>query len=221
MKVLEPTKIIHSEGGNPYAYKTGLGWCVVCPVNCMGKGITTSCNHVAVRDVASPKLASQQFAMEKSVKGVSLEEMFQAMYLHDFREPELVGTSTKLRCGEVSCKDKKFMEIVERGTSKKDNHYVFPLPFCDSNLMLPNNKKQAIERLMRLKRRFMKDNKFFQDYLKFMNNLSRSAYAKRSDASPSGKTLYIPHLTMECTTQVTQAKSVLYLIALQNSKGNP
>ena len=67
--------------------------------------------------------------------------------------------------------DKTFMEIAEKGTSKKDDHYVVPLPFRNPNLMLPNNKKQAIQRLMGLKRRFMKDNKFFQDYLKFMDNL--------------------------------------------------
>ena len=70
--------------------------------------------------------------------------------------------------------DQKFMEIVDRGTSKINDHYVVPLPFCDPNLMLPNNKKHAIQRLMGLKRRFMKDNKFFQDYLSFMGNLLRS-----------------------------------------------
>ena len=80
MKELEPTKIIQSEGSGPYAYKTRLGWCVVGPITCISKGITTS-NHVAVRDVASSHLAlaSHHFAMEKSVKDVSLEEMFQAM----------------------------------------------------------------------------------------------------------------------------------------------
>ena len=39
----------------------------------------------------------------------------------------------------------------------------------------------------------MKDNKFFQDYLKFMDSLLRSDYVKRLDASPSGKTWYISH----------------------------
>ena len=85
------------------------------------------------------------------------------------------------------------MEIVDRGISKKNDHYVIPLPFCDSSLMLPNNKKHAIQRLMGLKRRFMKDNKIFQDYLSFMDNLLRSGYAKRSGASPAAKTWYIPH----------------------------
>ena len=57
MKALEPTRTIHSEGGGPYAYKARLGCCVVGPINCVSKGITTSCNRVAVRNAASSKLA--------------------------------------------------------------------------------------------------------------------------------------------------------------------
>ena len=98
-----------------------------------------------------------------------------------------------LKCGEVLHEDQKFMKIVDRGTSKKGDHYVIPLPFRDPSLVLPNNRKHAIQRLMGLKRRFLKDTKFFQDYLSFMGNLLRSGYAKRSDASPAGKTWYIPH----------------------------
>ena len=166
MKTLGPMKIILSEGGGPYIYKNRLGWCVVEPINCISKGIAASCNRVAVRDVHHQNLLHIT-AMEKSVKDVSLEEMFPAMYRDDFNEPELVGTSTLLKCGEVSHEDKKFTEIIDRETSKKNDHYVVPLPFHDPNLMLPNNKMRAIQRLMGLRRRFMKGSKFFQDYLSF------------------------------------------------------
>lgn len=40
-----------------------------------------------------------------------------------------------------------------------------------ANLMLLNDEKQEIQRMMGLKRRFMRSNKFFQDYTKFINNL--------------------------------------------------
>ena len=193
IKVLEATQIIHSEGGSPYVYKTRLGWCIVGPINCITEEIIMSCNGVAVKDVVSSKLASHHFAMENSVKDISLEEMFQAMCWHDFNEPELIGSSTMLKCSEISCEDRKFMEIVEGGTSKKDEDYVVPLPFRDPNLVLPSNRKQAIQRLMGLKRRFVKESKFFQDYLKFMDNLLKNGYARRSDATPSGRTWYIPH----------------------------
>ena len=98
-----------------------------------------------------------------------------------------------LKWGGFSHEGKKFMDIVEKGTSKKNDHYVVPQSFHDSNLMLPNNKTQNTERLMGLKKWFMKDDKFFQDYLKFMDNLLRSSCAKNADASQSGKTWYIPH----------------------------
>ena len=144
MKALERTKIIPSEGGGSYTYKARLGWCVVEQTNCISKGITASCNRVAVRDVASLKLASHHFAMEKSVKNVNLKGMFQAMYRLVFSEPELVVTSTMLKYDEVLRKDKTFMEIVDRGTFKKDDHNAVPLPFCDPNLILLNNKKRPI-----------------------------------------------------------------------------
>ena len=83
--------------------------------------------------------------------------MFQAIYRHDFSEPELVGTSTLLKCDEVSREDQKFIENVERETSKKEDHYVSPLLFRDSNFMLPNNKKQAIPRLMGLKKKIYEE----------------------------------------------------------------
>ena len=146
-------------------------WYFVGPINCITKGITATYNRVAVRDVSSSNLASHYFAIKKSAKDVSLEEMFQAMYRRGFSEPELVRTSTMLKYSEILREDKTFLKIVERGTSKKDDHYVLLLPLGSPNLILPNNKKQVIQRLMGLKRRFIKNNKFFQDYLKFMDNL--------------------------------------------------
>ena len=192
MKTLGPIKIILSEGGGPYVYKTRLGWCVVGPINCISKGIATSCNRVAVRDVHHQNLLHIT-AMEKSVKDVSLEEMFPAMYRHYFNEPELVGTSTLLKCGEVSHEDKKFTEIIDRETSKKNDHYVVPLPFHDPNLMLPNNKKRAIQRLMGAQKKIY-EGKQILPRLSQLYNLLRSGNAKRVDTSPAGKSWYIPDL---------------------------
>ena len=52
MKALEPTGILQSQDVGPYAYKTRLGWCVVGPLNCTSEDCSTSCNKVAVKDVA-------------------------------------------------------------------------------------------------------------------------------------------------------------------------
>ena len=75
------------------------------------------------------------------------------MHRHDFSEPEFVESSTMLKNGSKVPKERKtFMEIFEKGTSLKDNRYVVLLPFRNPNSMVPNNKKQAIQRLMGLKR---------------------------------------------------------------------
>ena len=58
---------------------------------------------------------------------------------------------------------------------------------------MPNNKHQAVKRLMGLKKRFIKESKFFLDYKQYMNDLLEKAYARRCNETPTGKTWYIPH----------------------------
>ena len=53
---------------------------------------------------------------------------------------------------EISFEDRKFLDIVEKKTSKKNYHYVVPLPFRDDRLLIPNNRGQAYRRLIFLKR---------------------------------------------------------------------
>ena len=65
MKALEPTWILQSQDGGPYAYKTRLGWCVVGPINCATKDCSPSCNRVAVKDVSSSKLGSHHFTVQE------------------------------------------------------------------------------------------------------------------------------------------------------------
>ena len=149
---------------------------------------------MAVKDVPSSKLGSHYFTVEDSVKDISLEEMFQWMYKQDFSESETVVSDSILKNdSEISCDDRKFLDIVERGTLKKNGHYIVPLPFHDQELVKPNNKQQAVKRLMGLKRRFIRDNKFFLDYKKYMNDLLEKGYARRCNETPTGKTWYIPH----------------------------
>ena len=80
------------------------------------------------------------------------------------------------------------MKTVEESTTKSGDYYVVPLPFKKENLIMPNNRKQAMQRLIYLKRRFKKDPAFFEDYKQFMSNLLVNGYAKRMDDSPVGKT---------------------------------
>ena len=82
---------------------------------------------------------------------------------------------------------------VEESTTKSGDHYVVPLPFKKENLIMPNNRKQAMQRLIYLKRRFKKDPAFSEDYKQFMSNFLVKRYARRMDDSPVARTWYIAH----------------------------
>ena len=153
-----------------------------------------SCHRVAVKDVISPRLAPHDFGVEKSVKDISLEEMFKMMYNNDLNEHDAtVADSITNSVDEISIKGKKFLDIVEKNSSKKDNHYVVSLPFKDDRLVVSNNRGEAFKILMFLKRRFLKDQNFFDDCKKFIDNLLVKGYAKQSEVVLSGKTWFIPH----------------------------
>ena len=193
MKALEPMKIIPSKEDGPYAYKILLGWCIVVPIINTETERSISVMEYVI-DVISSGLVPHQFGVEKSIKDISLEEMFKMMYSNDFNEHDAtVADSITSSVDEISIEDKKFLDIVEKNTSKKDYHYVVLLSFKDDRLIMPNNRGQAFKRLMFLKQRFLKDQKFFDDYKKFMDNLLVKGYTKQSEVVLSGKTWYIPH----------------------------
>ena len=62
LPALEPTELIGSEAGDPYAYKTKLGWCIVGPIG-QGKSgkETMTCNRIAVKEINSSNLANHHF----------------------------------------------------------------------------------------------------------------------------------------------------------------
>ena len=58
---------------------------------------------------------------------------------------------------EVSVEDQEFLHILKKGTVKNNDHDVVHLLFRDENLVMQNNRIQALRRLKCLKRRFLKD----------------------------------------------------------------
>ena len=58
---------------------------------------------------------------------------------------------------------------------------------------MPNNKKQAMKRLMHLKDRLKRNPSYFADFKKFMDDLITKGYVRKEDTKPPGKTGFIPH----------------------------
>ena len=89
----------------------------------------------------------------------------------------------------------QFLKIMEEGIKRADNgHYEIPLPFKERPL-LPDNRFTALTRLDHLKRRFLKDVKYKEDYIKFVNDILGRGDAEEAPAVDQDKDVkwYIPH----------------------------
>ena len=187
---LEPTEVISSKHGGPYAYKTKLGWCIMGPITDASPRYTT-CNKIAVKN-ADQEVSSHYFCILNEVKDQSITDMLMTIYQHDFNE---VGDSSIVK--KVSQEDEKFLEIMENKAVKVDGHYQLPLPFRDKDVKFVNNKSQVIQRTMWLKRKLKSNEKMLEEYKEFMEKLMVNGYARRTPIDklhPSeGNSWYIPH----------------------------
>ena len=98
--------------------------------------------------------------------------MLRKIYISDFqdtiseREDSPIGNMS-----EVSNEDRRFLKILNAQTMKVGNHYQAPLPLKNPDVKLPNNRKVAERRLLHLKKRLMKDDRFHQQCTEFMQEI--------------------------------------------------
>ena len=91
--------------------------------------------------------------------------------------------------------NKRAMEILQKTTTKYENHYTVGLLWKEGNVVLPNNKPLALSRLYNLENKFGKDQKTKQMYTETMNDYIVKGYAqqlsKNEVKSTSPKTNYV------------------------------
>ena len=173
-----------------YAFKTRPGWCIVGPVSQGNKNIV-SCNRIAVRQANTEEVGTVFIQVENKVPNNEVPDMLKKICNHDFKEShhiankDVVGTSQE---------DKRLLQIFEEGPKLANSHYEIPLPLRRVDVDLPNNKVQPEKGLASLKKKMARDNKFKDDYIKFMKELTSKGYAKESSkVAQSGHCWYLPH----------------------------
>jgi len=106
------------------------------------------------------------------------------MFERDFSEESFPGS-------RLSKEDRRFLAIAREGITQLENgHYELPLPLEDPNVVLPNNRESAFRRLLQLKRRFLADRRYRDDYVTFMENMIEKGFPEKvkSGASSSSDT---------------------------------
>lgn len=172
-KMLEPWEVVNSSGDGPYAMRTALGWVINGPL----QGNNSSS-------------AECMTAMVNRISVCNLEEMLNNQYNHDFNES---ATEEK----GLSREDIKFMEIMERSSILEHGHYCLNLPFRKKELSLPNNFSVAKQRALSLRRKFLKNELFFQEYSSRISEMVDKGYAEEVPtqqlSGSNSNVWYIPH----------------------------
>ena len=125
------------------------------------------------------------------IDATKLEEQIRNQFNYDFSEKTIDNIH------EPSRDDKKFLDLVSKLICFKNGHSEIGLPFKSNDVRLPNNRKQADQRLLSLKKRFNGDITFHKEYREFMSKIMTEGYAVRVPVEDieavDGKVWYLPH----------------------------
>ena len=169
--ILQPLEIVRGPTeDHPYATRHKFGWAFNGPI----KG----------NEKKFKKCFRTTMNMESNTQ-------FQALCAREFDD---LNPTTQ----EPSIEDKKWQVIVEKTLKQRqDGLFEVALPFRDENIYFPNNKFQAMQRLVSSKRKLSSDQDYFNEYSEFMNTMLNKGYAEKVPESElvkeQGKIWYLVH----------------------------
>ncbi|XP_015748663.1 PREDICTED: uncharacterized protein LOC107328444 [Acropora digitifera] len=116
-----------------------------------------------------------------------LHRMVQDFYNRDFSESIADNHTERL-----------FIESVKKSVELKNGHYEIALPFKDVQRPVPNNRVQAEQRVVWLKKRLEKNPELLNDYKGFVQDIVTKGYAQKGpehnkESDCEGNTWFIPH----------------------------
>lgn len=126
---MEPWDIIPSKDNGPIAMKTVLGWVINGPIDTIPE------NGIFNTFVTVNRIVAR------------LEEQVRYQLHHCFCERTIDDVP------ESSKEDKTFLGLVKNSVRFEDGHYIIGLLFKSETVTLPNNRKQAEQRLISLSRK--------------------------------------------------------------------
>lgn len=171
-RALAPQQVITGGDEEPYAIRTDLGWSIVgsSPKVAKSTEVTGLCHRVFVKELPALTPAAVLKVLESNFRDTSYGEK------------------------SVSQDDIYFMQILNQTIHQNsDGHLEMPLPF-KTRPHLPENKQLALVRLKHLQRKFERNPKFKEDYVRFMAGVIEGGEAERVEDMPqNGNVWYIPH----------------------------
>ena len=169
-QILDPLEVKHCQDGGPYASRTIVGWVVNGPLGCR--------NHRS-------RIPSFFFKADHD-----LNQMVKDYYNGNFPESSADDKP------EMSQEELRFLKVLNSTAVLKEGHYEMALPFRDREVAVPNNRVQAEQRALWLKRKLHSKKDLYADYKAFMAEILEKGYARKVPAHMQGINCvkrYIPH----------------------------
>ena len=154
-----PLKTSCGELGEPYAIYTPLGWAVYgIPGKLQGedKVLAHFCkSHAVVKDGAE-----------------DLEQQFKSYVRMDFSKN--LSDDRRMKSKE----DQQFLDMASKSIEHKDGHYHLSLPLRNANVIMPNNKKAAVQRAESLRNKLGRNQDLHREYTDAMTKVIEKGSAE-------------------------------------------
>ncbi|XP_072048931.1 uncharacterized protein [Amphiura filiformis] len=195
-RALAPREVIlpAPDSDGPYGQRTDLGWGIVGIIDHQidedGNDPIGVSHRIIARE--SPPQLNRSSDVQISLRSTVKET------INPFQVCQMMELDFSDRCSEqksLSHDDRHFMEIVKDGVHMKDGHYVMPLPFKAKEVKMPNNRRQAWDRLTQLKKRLLSQAKLKENYTCFMQKIIDNGHAELvpPDQLSNPDVWYVPH----------------------------
>ena len=201
-------QLIPTVEGGPFATLLRHGWAVFGPLqNYKTESHDVTCNRIIIHEKCKEMLTPVE-ALSK------LERDFDDHYVAS--HPDELG---KLQLNKKQ-EDIRFLKLVEDGIIYEDGHYTVPLPFRNNDVILPNNKAQAMKRVLWQKKKMMKDDNYYNDYVTKILDRGYGERVKPDHEDSPGKVWYLPHHGVYNPNKPNKIRVVFYCSAFAFRKGN-
>ncbi|XP_025754388.1 uncharacterized protein LOC106097728 isoform X2 [Oreochromis niloticus] len=185
---------VNGPNSAPYAQRLDLGWVVVGDV-CLSGAHKPTVNSFKTdilnngRPTFFSPCENKLYIKDKYTESCPTFEKTQAELGRHIFQQTVDDDKTAL-----SVEDALFLEIMHRDFTKDEaNNWVAPLPFRSPRQRLPNNRDQALSRLMSLRKTLKKKPEMTEHYIEFLDKTFSKGHAEPAPAlAPEQECWYLP-----------------------------
>ncbi|KAK7905231.1 hypothetical protein WMY93_017838 [Mugilogobius chulae] len=204
VRVHKVRKQISGPHNAPYAQKLDLGWVIVGNV-CLGdvhKTLAVKTLFTNATEKGRPTMfepCPNVYTVKERHCDIQVPYSVSTQLGDSTCEPDHLGCNVfkQTRLDNYiapSIQDKAFLKTMEEGLTKdKDGNWTAPLPFKSERQKLPNNRPQALNRLMSLVRNFERKDELKEHFINFMDKVFKNGHAEIAPPLEDGEECwYLP-----------------------------